>query len=441
MVARAGVALVCILGTGCSLVTDSFVTNEFSGDPFPTQVETQSGAVIVGLRQSGFGDRVAVLDVLSPVTLVDPGPTAAPSVSSADLLMLGARGAGGPLDLTRANLASTQVISLHPCSTDECVVGPESAPRPYDAILGADALAGDALRLRLGDDQLFLLADIGGDEVARTRACDGVFPSPYRGGGTLLIGGTELSFGGRRVTLQSCLGFDPDPALPQSLRGADALLVMSTGVGVTILGKSVYQRYVEAHPTAPSFDALPEATVFLASGPTTGRAGVVDGIALVASSSSTPRAPCRQDYGSHFMVTRACVPGDDCPCENGATICSMPAVVELATAIDVLVVEDDNATLQALRTELRPDQPEVDGILGTNAIRTLEVDLDYPHDRVLARCSTDGCTTRPALAAKSDLTQVRGCLGDMAIDPNFTCPDGRPPDPVLGCPPLPLLFQ
>ncbi len=90
----------------------------------------------------------------------------------------------------------------------------------------------------------------------------------------------------------------------------------------------------------------------------------------------------------------------------------MPAVVEVATAIDVLIVPDSDPSLQALRTELRPDQAEVDGILGTDAIRTLELDIDYPNDRVLARCTAASCQTRPALALASDRTQVRGCLGN-----------------------------
>ena len=88
----------------------------------------------------------------------------------------------------------------------------------------------------------------------------------------------------------------------------------------------------------------------------------------------------------------------------------MPAIVELAPAagLDVLVISDANPTLQALRTELRPDQPEVDGILGTNALRDLELDVDYPHNRAArALHRTDGsagCVTRPALSESRDRT-------------------------------------
>ncbi|MDB4963806.1 MAG: hypothetical protein JWP01_3805 [Myxococcales bacterium] len=406
---------------GCSLVTDSFVTNDFSGDPFPIQADVASGAVVLGVRQEGVHDRAAVLDLLSPVTLTDPGTDVAPSVSSLDLVVLGADGPGGPIDLPRAKLLGKQVIALHPCVGDPCLVGTEALPRPYEAIIGADALAGDAVRLRLGEDQVFVLPDIGGDEVHRTRFCDGVFPSPYRGGGTLVIAGTELPFGGRRIALQACLGANPEPTLPQSARGADALLVVSTAIGITILGESAYLRYRESRPTAPALDTLPIENVYLPSGRLEGRRGTLEALALVASSSSTPRAPCRQVYGSHLMVQRNCQVTDDCPCEDRSSFCGVPAIVELTppTALDVLVIPDSDPTLQALRTELRPDQAEVDGILGTNALRTAEIDVDYPHNRLLARCTAGGCSTRPALTEESDRGQIQGCIGPNPVGPLF----------------------
>jgi hypothetical protein len=312
------------------------------------------------------------------------------------------------------------VISLHPCQGDAtCVVGPEAAPREYNAIIGADALAGDAVRLRLGFDQVRILADVAGGEVERTEACDAVFPSPYRGGGTLVIGGTELSFAGRRVTMQTCLGADPDPELPQASRGADALMLISTGIGTSLLGESAYARYRLVRDTALPLDQLPLATVNLPSGPITGRQTTIDRMALVARSSSTPRAPCRHVFAHHLLLQRDCMLGDDCPCENGEEFCPIPAVVELAPAagLEVLVISDDEPTLQALRTELRPDQPEVDGIIGTNALRSAELDIDYPHARVLARCTSSECVTRPALPERTDRSRVAACIAAGPIPP------------------------
>src|SRR5215470_4722112 len=165
-----------VLLPGCSLITDNFVTNDFSGDPFPIDVETTSGAIVVGIRQASAADKIAVLDLLSPVTLVDQGPELPPTVTETDIVLLGAEGPGLALDRPRAKLVNAQLIGLHTCETPVCVVGPAVMPRAYEAMIGADVLAGDAVRLRLGVDQIFILPDIAGDEIARSRACDAVLP-------------------------------------------------------------------------------------------------------------------------------------------------------------------------------------------------------------------------------------------------------------------------
>lgn len=403
-----------VLNSGCTLITDSFVTNEFSGDAYPITVETASGAIVVGLRPAEGPDRIAVLDLLSPITLVDNGPDFSPTVTSQNMLVLGQR-ATGELDLPRAQFRNAQLLALHPCSVDEptCNVGTLATPRPYDAIIGADALAGDAVRLRLGLDQIFILADVAGDEQDRLGVCDAVFPSPYRGGGTLVIAGSELPFAGRRVTMQTCIGADPDPALPQVARGVDALMLISTSINVSLIGEATYERYRAIRATAPALDALPTDSVYLPSGLVTGRRTTVDNMALVARSSSTPRAPCRHVYGHRLLLERDCETGDDCPCEGGDRFCPIPAIVEIAPAVglDVLVIPDNDPTLQALRTELRPDQPEVDGIIGTNALEATELDIDYPNARVLGRCTSADCTTRPALPETSARQKVTGCIG------------------------------
>jgi hypothetical protein len=416
--------LLACAAAGCDLITDSFATNDFSGDAFPIEVDLTSGAVIVGLRSGDPPvDRVAVLDILSPLSVIDPGPDASPEVGDADLTLLGRR-TTGTLDVPRAKFLGAQVLSLHPCAEATCSVGPEAAPRPYEAVIGANALAGDAVRLRLGESRAFVFADIGGADIERTYACDSVFPSPYRGGGTLVLAGTELSFSGRRVTLQTCAGYDAAELVVQARRGADMLMVASTSVGPTVIGTSAYARYANAVAGAPVLADQPDASVFLPSGAVRGKAVKLKNLALVASSSSSPRAPCRQVFAHHLLTQRDCNAGDDCPCESGDVFCAVPAVLEINREIDAIVVDDANPTLQALRTELRPDQPEVDGILGTQALLDAELDIDYPHDRVLARCAApptgnvdDPCSARPALSERSDRPQIQGCVPNAGAPP------------------------
>lgn len=407
---------------GCNYFTDSFVINGFSGDPFPTIVDTSSGAVIVGLQEPNRGVHTAVIDLLSPISAIDRGPATQPFVDVTTLTLLGARTRGGSMDLPRARFTDLQVVSLHPCSEATCTVGTPSAPREFDAILGADGFAGDALRLRLAsdpataEDHIFVLPDIAGDTAHRSHACDSVFPNPFRGGGTLVIGGTELAFANWRIALDVCIAPDPDPSKPQRDRGTDTLLVASTAIGITLLNRTAYDRYHQMNIASPAFSDLAEVeTVLLPSGPITGRKTVLPKIALVAHSGSSPRAPCREVYAHHLLLDQNCTAEVDCPCSDGDTFCSVPAVIELVppSGIAVLVVDDDDPTLQALRAELHPDQPEIDGILGTNALRQLELDIDYPNRRILGRCTSerDHCSARPEIVEKSDRAQVSGCIG------------------------------
>ena len=403
--------------SGCSLITESFATNEFSGDKFPTYVDTRSGAVLVGLK-SGGENHIGVLDVLSPLTVIDPGPSEDATIDAEDLILLGDTplGNAGTFTTPRAAFDEQQVLRLHPCSREEpvCKLGLSTAETEFSAIIGADSLAGDALRMRLGDNQVFVLADIGGSNNDRTYACDAVFPSPFRGGGTLTPAGTEVPFAGRRVTVQACLGANPDGNVAQAARGTDTLFVMSTSIGPSMLSESAYERYRQGHPTAEPVFMLPAAQLSLPSGPVLGRLANIENIALVARANSDPLAPCRQYY-AHFLLTeRNCLQADDCPCEDDPEFCPVPASVGITPAggIDVLVVADNDSTLQALRTEFRPTLQEIDGLLGTGAMRDIELDIDYPHNRFLARCaqnSTTACITRPALESQSDRRQIRGC--------------------------------
>lgn len=479
---KAGAALLAASAlAGCSLITDSFLTNDFSGDPFPTAVDTTSGALLVGAQPlDGAAPHRAVLDVLSPITLLDPHTSDPPTLTTVDLMLLG-RNTDGALTLPRARFPQVQLLALHPCQIPpgadpqhlpECMVGTPAAPQPFDAVVGADALAGDAIRLQLASDQIFVLADVGGNDRARTLSCDAVFDAPYRGGGTLVVSGTELPFGNRRITLQACLGGAPDPdpqilvndydppstdpsltfdprpdgrcqreftrsALAASLQptGADALFVVSTSIGISILGNAAYQRYVLAHPGAPAVDSLPADSVYLPSGLVSGRRATIDRLALVAAPSSNLLAPCRQLYAhrllaalgpidpSEFDAAGTCTDATgktipqasykfSSPCKDTSSFCPVPAILELTppTGIDVLIVDDTDPTLQALRTELRPDQPEVDGILGADLLRGVEIDVDYPHDRLLARCQGGSCVGRPALAEQGDRCQINRCI-------------------------------
>ncbi|MEZ4367254.1 MAG: hypothetical protein R2939_13360 [Kofleriaceae bacterium] len=285
---------------------------------------------------------------------------------------------------------------------------------PFEFILGADAVDELAPRLDFAASELYLLTDLAGSDAARGRVCDAVFPAPLRGGGTLLVGGSELPFPGRRITVAACLAPDPSPAVPPSARGTSVLLVQTTSIGPTLLGAAGYDRYRVAQGGAPpAREDLPAVTVRLPSGPIIGGLAVVPSLALTATGDGA-RGGCGEVYASHYLALADCDPETDasCPCVAGEP-CGARAVVELtpATGVEVVVVPDDDPTLQALRSELRPAEAEIDGLLGTDVLRATELDVDYPHNRLAWRCTDDAaCATRPILLGADTRADVATCL-------------------------------
>jgi hypothetical protein len=367
--------------------------NAFSGDPFPIHTEQASGALLVQIERGGR-DVTASLDVMSPVTVIDPGLDQ-PIRRRSELLTV--RGVDLRPDrdapyVTRAQLPAT-VFELPPGEDSVCSVGGEAGVAPIGAVIGADSLAGDALRLDFPTGDVYILPDIAGGDAARLQVCDAVFQAPYRGGGTLVLDGAEIPFAGRRVALGVCAdatprtagGFDDAPS------GADLLLVLSTGVGTTILGRSAYQRWRDAQPVPPDEPTV-AGWVMLPSGRVDGLVATLGSLSITATVGSSPRGPCREVWASK-LAEEDCRVGEPCACD-ATGFCGAPSVLDLRPAggIRVLVVPDENVVLQSLRAELRPDEAEVDGILGTDALRSAQLDIDYPHNRVLGRCLTDDAT-------------------------------------------------
>jgi hypothetical protein len=402
------------LAAAIATATGGCSENAFSGDPFPIHTEQASGALLVKIHRGGQ-DVTASLDVLSPVTVVDPGP-GLPIRRRSELLTL--RGvnilpdAGAPY-VSRAQLPAT-VFELHPCAADAvCSVGGEAGVVPIGAVIGADSLAGDALRLDFPTGDVYILPDIAGGDAARLRVCDAVFQTPYRGGGTLVLDGAEIPFAGRRVAFGVCADARPRTAgvFDDEPSGADLLLVLSTGVGTTILGRSAYERWRQAQKVPPAQPTTP-GWVMLPSGRINGTRATLGSLSLTATVGSSPRGPCREVWASKLAETE-CQPGR-CACDATSGFCGAPSVLDLRPTggISVLVVSDEDPVLQSLRAELRPDEAEVDGILGTDALRSAQLDIDYPHNRVLGRCLTDdhACWAWPQVDADNRTAIIDGCV-------------------------------
>jgi len=367
-----------------------------AGDPFPVHVDLTSGPVIAHVARPGEAPIVATVDVLAPFTLIDPGVGEDVERASTELDLFGQATAGSSQLVERARF-SVDLVLLHPCDamSPACAVGDPGTPVPIGAVLGADALGGSAIRFDFAASELFVFPDIAGSNDKRDQECDARFPGPFRGGGTLVLGGADVDFSGRRIAISACLQHGAYQE-PVENGGTNALFVVSTGLGPSIIGTTAYERYAGAGAAA----GLPAKSVLLPSGMITGGAGSIERLALVANPSKTTAGPCNDLFQSYCLPRESCRNAHMTDYCKSASECGAPAAIEMKQTIDVIVVPDDDPTLQALRAELRPDQAEVDGILGVDALRALELDVDYPGGRLLARC-VDGstCKARPTLGS------------------------------------------
>lgn len=413
--------------------------------PFPIAVDPSSVAIMVGVDLDRAGAPVpAVIDTMSPLTVVDPmildEPRARPRRRGHELTIYSA-GAGEPVAQARFPGVGTLEIQTCAGTADDgdgaCVLGFEGEERPIPVILGADLWARGAIRFAFADDQISLFPDISGSNQARARLCETVFPEPFYGGGTLLVGGAEVSFNGRRIAVGACLlaesasggtgdlacPIDPDAGGPDAGGPAplpdpgalSALFVISTGVPISVVSASFFDRYRTACAAlGVSCDTELGAaeTLHLASGPITVRRAAIMDLALVGEFSDE-RGPCQELYANAYMRRCGnCVsPAQDaCPCDDDDDFCRAGAAVTLRHAIEVAVVADTSVLLQALRDELRPALPELDGILAPSALEPLVVDVDYTNNRVIARCDperTDVCTTLPAVIDEDTRDETR----------------------------------
>jgi hypothetical protein len=400
-------ALVGLAAGGCSPDLRTF-------DQFPVDVDMSAGPLLVAVSDTQRPTpSIAAIDTLSPITVLDsfdPGNGLPNPVQRLTDLTLYATTSSTPGTVPRSRFVDLTVFDLHPCAEARpdqyCQVGSPSDPREITAILGADALRERAVRFDFSTSSLTFFPDIAGSAEARGRACEAVFGSPFSGGGTLLIGGGEVSFTGTRIALGACLAFDPE-SLVEKDRGVDVRMVLSTGLGLSVIGEGAYQRYrtfCQTHACVDpgATDGLPTGQILLPSGPVDVHLATVEDIALV-SEGADDRGPCKELHANHLMTRDACNDPNEaanCPCNDNNTFCTTGSAVELRQSFQVAIVPDSTPVLQALRAELRPDLPEVDGILGINALANVGLDVDYPNNRLVARCTVEDplvCLARPEI--------------------------------------------
>ncbi len=349
----------------------------------------------------------AVIDTVSPFTILDPS-VASGNSTTRQRVSLTLYSDSVP----RAEFGSIDSIVTEICDdVSPCAVSSSGGSTPVVGLIGADTMSRASLRLDFPSQEMFFFPDFAGSAADLTEICDSVFANPFAGGGTVRIAGDDVSYVGLRPAIGVCMDAPaPDKTTPH---GVDGLLLLSTATEASILSETAYQRLVD-QTGGPPLASLPDGNVMLASGLLTGKVGTIGSLALVAEQSDR-RGPCRELYVNRVMAANGCSGTNrvtPCPCENNDTFCTAGSAIDIDSQIQVLIVDDRTPFLQALRDEISPAFPEVDGLLGTNALQSLRIDLDYPNGRIIFSCRGPDCVSRPQVRSRSGISQNAACAGN-----------------------------
>lgn len=275
-----------------------------------------------------------------------------------------------------------------------------------------------------------------------------------------LLGGVELTADSRpdflgvtgpvetpptRVVLRACGGataFDPDAPEPERCctrgdevkiaTGANLALLVATGVGPLVLAQSAWDRIDAVQPTPlPSPTAGPSLLIPALSAPVTAvQWSTLPRIALVNQEldDSTNQGACVdlgrarrlewvERHQSEDGATGACALPCDTDPRDSSLSQNAAAYLELGGDIPVAILPDSTPFLQALRAEIRPQGPELDGLIGANLLAQTSIEIDYPSKpgRALIHCLSEAtratCWSSPRCPRLGSSADVRGCFG------------------------------
>lgn len=371
------------------------------------------------------------------------------------------------LDYRGQQPAMTVTSGLQPCN---CEYQPQpeapqcasrfdcSAMLPFSLAGGQDNALQSQTRVIIGDNQYTypptrVLID----------ACLEPYPDPLT---TTVPGQPDYA---------TCVAHAGDcPAAPYLPSGVDTELLLATGFPGLALSSSLYDRLRGVGAAAALFAAgsttlqLPDAADTEAGGiqvaqTTLGR--LVDGdnagaAALALVSHEYYFGPCASLARSRRMRRFAAAGESTCAlptpvtgvCNSGGTMIADPysaacrsstgnnyrcndqnphgpdtptaSVLELAATLPVYVLPDVAPILLAVNADVRPAQATVEGVIGTTVLAELVMTIDYPNNRLLARCaSEDDCKAYPRLSIPGEVPSIcdRYCHGAHPDDALWGC--------------------
>ncbi len=303
-------------------------------------------------------------------------------------------------------------------------------------VLGADVLRGYSVELRLAGPcpaslpgrcaSMTLWPRLAPDQSFLEDAGYAVLAFTPYGGGEITVQGDPDFLGLRgpvtvpatRIVLRACVAPEPFSPVPDPLAlppacctaadalaqatGVDLSLLVDTGVGPLVLSASAWARVVASGaartpalvlPPLPDGPAPSDTPLRVATWPTPIDVllwAAIPRYALVnlETGGNTDPGPCvelgrsrRTELVSFATVNAAALhicgqPCDRDPNQSGLAQNSA-AYLEIDGNIPVAVIADNDPFLQALRFDVLPEGPELDGLVGATALGAARVELDY----------------------------------------------------------------
>jgi hypothetical protein len=249
--------------------------------------------------------------------------------------------------------------------------------------------------------------------------------------------------GSPRLSVAGCT--NGQEALKQA-SGVDLSLLIDTGVGPLVLSASAWARVVAAAaqaqpspmtlpqaPPVPPTPALPPLYVATWYMPidvllwaTIPRFTLIN---LEAGPDNNP-GPCvelgrsrrteivsYQNQMATGLAPALCGAPCDVDPDNTGEAANSAAYLELGGQIPVAVISDDDKFLQGLRFDVLPEGPELDGLVGANALGRSRLELDYlsSPSRAVFSCETDAprdaCWAAARCPQLPDRSSVHYCFG------------------------------
>jgi len=441
-------------------------------DGFPIELPPRDASPAGGLLARSANRAVAsspyvAIDTGSPLTFVRGQADGSAHMTRRTFDIFGDRMVGGRFP----RRASFWDIGVLPVGLD---------PAGPDLVLGADVLRSFSMYVDFGVPAMTLWSGqrapesfLGAAQCAGSAdhpTCFAVLNFDLIGGGELdavsepdFLGLTgPVEFGGTRLLVRACAAAaaaDPvtvaeprptcctradaavlSPSTTAELAGyaptgADLALVVTTGLGPTVVAQSAWNEIVASWAKIPGAAPLPAPAAgpplsFPAlAAPLTEVTWVeVPRLALVDLESDASMNPgaCvelarsrrlewieRRRYEGQRECTQLC----DTDVREPSKAQNAAAYLELGGHVKLAIIPDATPVLQAIRAELRQQGPQVDGFLGTDVLASTTMEIDYGASpaRMVFSCAPavdrSTCLASPRCARQAALGDVHSCFG------------------------------